>query len=128
MAYINKELFMLANPHRDIEDWPGISQFAEMVKLAAADINSDLQVDADICDLDDGTTVSEQIKRIVGILIEAKLNWLEAAEKPDFDGRAEPTIDNVIGLRDRLDTLKGEEDEPAYYHEFHNWYGGGARI
>ena len=128
MAYINKELFELQYPHRDITTWPGIPSFTEQVKKFSAQINAELLVSADVCDLDDGTTLSEGMKDIIGSLIEAKLQWLDQAEKADFDGRAEPSVKGTPEIREKLDDLKTTEDEPAYYHILHNLWGGGATL
>ena len=72
MAYINKELFELQYPHRDITTWPGIPSFTEQVKKYSAQSNAELLVSADVCDLDDGTTLSEGMKDIIALILMIK--------------------------------------------------------
>ena len=90
-----------------------------MIIDVTADINDFLDVEADIATSADDDHTSQTCARVAGVLLEAKLIWLENLDKTPLSERSETPEPDLMGidnikLRDKLNNLRRREQPRAF--------------
>jgi hypothetical protein len=137
VAYLVEATFELLQPHRDVSNWPGSNQFADIVKKASAKINGHMGVDSDVCSDGDATKASETIEGIVANQVERKLLALEGQKNANKAVILNTLsgwnpLDLTDSEREDLDRIEtgdtGGDDDPAMTAPLHYYGQGGPTL
>lgn len=123
MVYTTKTIFHNQFSYRDIESFPGESAFDQLIKDYTVDINTYLGTETNICDANDDDFQSNTIAKVIGVLIEAHLNYLEIIPNKAPTERDQYPVPSLfqeafIHLRMQLDNIKGADEsiEPVAFN------------
>ena len=119
MPYLDTTTFEHFQKHRDVSQWPGTSQFTQMVKEFSSEVNRFHDVTTDICSVSDATQESYLHAKYISDLIEEKMVYLEQSQNVAVQNRVNtqaPSLfdANHTGMRAALIREKREEKPKCY--------------